>query len=115
MQGLVPEGTAVASSPGVGGDEGREADLQMTKEQFATFIETAKAKENLLMGNLKAVAPEIYGAMIGERDAYMAAGLDNLKFDSTVAVMGIAHVDGVEKNLQANGWVVVPAACPVRG
>merc|ERR1740124_1039697 len=115
MQSMVTEGGVLASSPGSGG--GKDGEPQMTKEQFTSFIETMKAKENvrLLMGNLKAVAPEIYGAMIGERDAYMAAGLNNLnQFDSTVAVMGIAHVDGVEKNLQANGWVVVPATCPMR-
>jgi len=60
------------------------------------------------MANLKSVAPEVYQAMVGERDLYMANGLDRLnQFDSIVAVMGIAHVDGVEGILQERGWVEV--------
>jgi pheromone shutdown protein TraB len=43
--------------------------------------------------------------MLTERDAYMARGLDAInEFDVTVAVMGIAHQDGVERNLQTFGW-----------
>jgi len=79
----------------------------MTKEEFSYFVETIKAKENvkMLMANLKSVAPEVYQAMVGERDLYMANGLDRLnQFDSIVAVMGIAHVDGVEGILQERGW-----------
>lgn len=117
MKGLLPEGVALASSPGVASSGAGVDDPELSKEQFASFIEVMKAKENvrLLMGNLKAVAPEIYNAMVGERDEYMASGLDKLnQFESTVAVMGIAHVDGVERYLKANGWVEVPASCPLR-
>lgn len=83
---------------------------EMSKEEFSYFVETIKAKDNvkMLMANLKSVAPEVYQAMVGERDLYMANGLDRLnQFDSIVAVMGIAHVDGVEGILQERGWVEV--------
>jgi pheromone shutdown protein TraB len=87
---------------------------EMSKDEFTYFVETIKAKENvkMLMANLKSVAPEIYQAMVGERDLYMANGLDRLdEFDSIVAVMGIAHVDGVETILKSRGWVEVKNPC----
>ena len=64
------------------------------------------------MGQLKRVAPEIYQALVAERDAYMANGLDKLNaFPVIVAVMGIAHVDGVETYLKARGWTPVKLKC----
>jgi len=107
MKGLLTEGVVVASRPEtVGGANGVGEETEMSREQFASFIEAMKARENvrLLMGNLRAVAPEIFMAMVGERDDYMGLGLDSLnQFESTVAVMGIAHVDGVEKTLRDRG------------
>jgi len=95
MKGLLTEGVVVASRPEtVGGANGVGEETEMSREQFASFIEAMKARENvrLLMGNLRAVAPEIF------------MGLDSLnQFESTVAVMGIAHVDGVEKTLRDRG------------
>ena len=73
-----------------------------------------KTKENvkLIMDNFKIQAPEIHYALVGERDLFMATGLDMLEtFDSTVAVMGLAHVDGVETNLQKKGWLPIPIKC----
>ncbi|CAM9490292.1 unnamed protein product [Ascophyllum nodosum] len=50
-------------------------------------------------------APELYSAMIGERDEVMAVKLMNLEDkQTTVAVVGLAHVDGIEAILTANGW-----------
>jgi hypothetical protein len=99
-------------------DSGKSIDTtgSMTKDEFTYFIETVKAKENvrLLMANLEKAAPEIYNAMVRERDMYMADGLDSLnQFESIVAVMGIAHVDGVERNLKEKGWVEVKYKCNV--
>lgn len=97
-------------------DSGKSIDTtgSMTKDEFTYFIETVKAKENvrLLMANLENAAPEIYNAMVRERDMYMADGLDSLnQFESIVAVMGVAHVDGVERNLKEKGWVEVKYKC----
>jgi pheromone shutdown protein TraB len=97
-------------------DSGKSIDTtgSMTKDEFTYFIETVKAKENvrLLMTNLENAAPEIYNAMVRERDVYMADGLDSLnQFESIVAVMGVAHVDGVERSLKEKGWVEVKYKC----
>ena len=82
-----------------------------------------KAKDNVkkIMGALKSSAPEIYQAMVAERDVFMARGLDELginvkngrSVETTVAVMGMAHVDGVERYLSDNGWKDTSLACPV--
>ena len=93
------------------------SDLQngdMSTEQLRYFVETVKAKDNvrLLMSTLKSVAPEIYQAMVAERDLFMGTGLDGLdQFESIVAVMGIAHIDGVENTLKSKGWIEIKPSC----
>ena len=97
-------------------------DVYISKTEFTDFVETMKARENVkaIMGALKKSAPEIYMAMVAERDEYMANGLDQLdvtlagkKVDSTCAVVGMAHVDGIEKILAARGWKQLTYPCPV--
>jgi pheromone shutdown protein TraB len=78
-----------------------------SKEDMRGFIETLKTKEMVdrLMNTWKSFAPEAYTVMIKERDDYMSVGLDKLSpFKTVVAVMGLAHVDGVTRNLEAMGW-----------
>ncbi|KAL7489034.1 hypothetical protein ACHAW6_014614 [Cyclotella cf. meneghiniana] len=95
--------------------------VAIDKAEFQTFVETMKAKDNVkkIMGALQSTAPEIYEAMVAERDVYMGQGLDelgkNLNGDvgSTVAVMGMAHVDGVERYLASKGWMPMSYPCPV--
>lgn len=105
--------------PDNAGDPSRLANEDLKDEdvrkELTQYVETMKAKENvqLLMGELKRLAPELYTALVAERDLYMANGLDTLnQFSSIVAVMGIAHVDGVENNLRSRGWEPVPLTCP---
>eukprot|EP00566_Odontella_aurita_P012833 CAMPEP_0113546886 /NCGR_PEP_ID=MMETSP0015_2-20120614/12052_1 /TAXON_ID=2838 /ORGANISM="Odontella" /LENGTH=475 /DNA_ID=CAMNT_0000447385 /DNA_START=67 /DNA_END=1494 /DNA_ORIENTATION=- /assembly_acc=CAM_ASM_000160 len=89
---------------------------KMTKDQLSAYVETVKARENVrvIMSQLKLNAPELYQAMVAERDSYMARGLDSLdKYGTTVAVMGIAHVDGVEGNLIERGWEQI-SVCPAK-
>eukprot|EP00970_Alexandrium_tamarense_P020115 scaffold14864_cov407-Alexandrium_tamarense.AAC.2 len=70
------------------------------------------------MKALEKTAPEIYQAMVAERDVYMARGLDELsvnvngKVDNTVAVVGMAHVDGIERYLASQGWQALSYPCP---
>ena len=93
-----------------------DSDATDYKEQFSMYVENMKAKENVkvLMGQLKRTAPELYQAMVGERDEYMGNGLNRLSiFPNIVAVMGMAHVDGVEHYLQDRGWKPVPLMCKV--
>ncbi|KAL7466758.1 hypothetical protein ACHAXS_007040 [Conticribra weissflogii] len=105
---------------------GIDPSMSIDKQEFNTFVETMKAKENVkkIMNALKATAPEIYEAMVAERDVYMARGLDELdvslggngkSVDTTVAVMGMAHVDGVEKYLAEKGWREMRYPCTIGG
>jgi len=91
-------------------------DMSLSKDQLADYVETIKNKENvkIIMANLKAIAPELYNAMVAERDEFMAEGLNSLnQFRSIVSVIGIAHLDGVESNLIRQGWTKVELSCPV--
>lgn len=111
MKQLVPDNDALLTP---GKEDLKDAAF---RQEFSGFVETMKAKQNvkLLMGELKKVAPELYQAMVAERDFYMANGLDTLnQFPQIVAVMGIAHVDGVEENLRQRGWRPVTPKCPRR-
>ena len=40
--------------------------------------------------------PPLYDALIAERDAYMARSLLGAEGSRVVAVVGLAHVDGIE-------------------
>ncbi|CAJ1949781.1 unnamed protein product [Cylindrotheca closterium] len=85
------------------------------RQDFSDFVETVKQKDKVrqIMGQLKRVAPEIHTALLTERDAYMAAGLNGLdEIESIVAVVGIAHVDGIEQSLAMNGWKPASLRCP---
>jgi hypothetical protein len=111
MQELLP--TSPDGAPAVSSDQ----TPAVSKDEFSGFIETMKTRENVrqIMGQLKEVAPQLVNVMLTERDTYMAAGLNTLnQFHSIVAVMGIAHVDGVERNLQNEGWKQVTPRCPPR-
>lgn len=94
-------------SPDMGDEEFRQ--------EMSSYVETMKAKDNVrkIMKELKKAAPAIYAALVEERDIYMGQGLDSLnQFQTTVAVMGIAHMEGVEDTLQRLGWRQVPMKCP---
>ena len=67
------------------------------------------------MKELKQIAPALVQVMLTERDTYMATGLDSLQdYEIVTAVMGLAHQDGVERNLQSFGWKPVKLNCPIR-
>ncbi|CAM9355535.1 unnamed protein product [Ectocarpus sp. 8 AP-2014] len=76
-------------------------------ESINSSLDILKNRETMrkVIGFYKEEAPELYNAMIGERDQVMAANLMNLDGKQvTVAVVGLAHVDGIEGILMANGW-----------
>jgi pheromone shutdown protein TraB len=104
MQELLP-----ASPAGTSPDQAGSA------VDITAFVESMKTRDNVrqIMGQLKEVAPQVVQVMLTERDAYMSAGLNTLnEYHSIVAVMGIAHVDGVERNLTNEGWKQVTPRCP---
>ena len=72
---------------------------------LATSIEKIKDRETIrvLMGGLSKSAPLVYNAMIKERDEYMANNLLISDFNSIVAVVGMAHMDGIERTLMERG------------
>lgn len=122
MEKLLPEGMKNQLDQSSIGGDGSSGDVAIDRGEFNTFIETMKAKENVktIMKGLQSVAPEIYEAMVAERDVYMGRGLDELGLtlkdksaDNTVAVMGMAHVDGVETYLASKGWKELTYPCPV--
>lgn len=89
--------------------------LTVVKTNLSSFVENLKTRENVskIMNELREQAPYMVSAMLDERDAYMAAGLDILEDKPvTCAVLGIAHLDGVERNLKAKGWKITHANCP---
>ncbi len=117
LQELVPssmQGNMIAGAGGGGSNAMGDLSNEEFREEFSTFVETMKSKENVqkIMGQLQRVAPFLYDALVGERDAYMAAGLNGLnELETIVAVVGIAHVNGIEGNLQSNGWMQASPMC----
>jgi pheromone shutdown protein TraB len=84
------------------------------KEEVSAFVEAIKNRDRVrsIMSELKKVAPALVQVMLTERDAYMAAGLDSLtQYVVIVAVMGMAHQDGVELNLTSAGWKQLKPRC----
>ena len=131
MEGLLPEGMkkSLEQQSANGGRGGNPiGDESMTrvgalvsKQDLNSFVETMKAKDNIkkIMSALRTTAPEIYDAMVAERDVYMGQGLDELTLvggrsvDRTVAVVGMAHVDGIERYLASKGWTEMRYPCPI--
>jgi pheromone shutdown protein TraB len=114
LQALVPSSKAGKMVP-IGTQTGDVVDDdERFRQEFSSFVETMKTKENvrMIMGQLKRLAPFLYEALVSERDAYMAAGLNGLnELTTIVAVVGIAHVDGIEANLSMNGWKQASPSC----
>ena len=84
------------------------------KAAFAAYVEKLKDRRSIakVMGKLNEVAPALVQVMLTERDAFMATGIDTLNdFECMVAVMGLAHLDGVERNLKQRGWRQVRPKC----
>jgi TraB/PrgY/gumN family len=109
MKELVPSSIVDSS----GKTTGDLSDAQF-RDEFSTFVETMKTKDNVkkIMGQLQKTAPALYKALVSERDAYMAAGLNGLNdYAVIVTVVGIAHVDGIEANLEENGWKPCSPRC----
>jgi pheromone shutdown protein TraB len=83
-----------------------EAELADDKESLTKTIEALKERRTVraLMATLKESLPEVHAALIAERDAFMANSLLQAKGRNTVAVVGMAHMDGIEANLGDTGF-----------
>jgi TraB/PrgY/gumN family len=86
------------------------------KRELSDYVEQMKSRETVrtIVQELNTVAPEVVRVMLTERDVYMANGLHTLRrsYPQVVAVMGLAHIDGVERHLQSLGWTPVQLSCP---
>ena len=89
----------------------------LSKEEFQGFVEQRKTKEstNEFMREMRKAAPDLYNALVGERDVFMGRGMNVLLssssqqtggklLDTIVAVIGLGHIDGVGKELRSLGW-----------
>ena len=107
---------------------------ELSNEDMALFVERMKTKETTMdiMEEMQKAAPELHQALVGERDVYMARGMD-IVFSSSlssflplppslslspsslqtmVAVIGLGHVSGVGKELETLGWrKFIPPQC----
>jgi pheromone shutdown protein TraB len=77
-------------------------------DQFCEFVETTKTVDASmqLMDTFKKEVTDVWNAMVGERDVYMARGLNALpsQFQTVVAVMGVGHLNGVLHSLKGMHW-----------
>ena len=97
-------------------DKNGNTDPTQFKRELSDYVEQMKSRDTVrtIIQELNTMAPEVVRVMLTERDAYMANGLHTLRqsYPKVVAVMGLAHIDGVERNLQRLGWKPVQLSCP---
>jgi len=105
----------------------------LSNEELALLVEGMKTKETTIdiMKEIQRAAPELYQALVGERDLIMARGM-NASFSPSmssilppksmslspssirtmVAVIGLGHLSGVGRELKSLGWRKFnPAQC----
>ena len=105
-----------------------ETSKELSPEKFAFFVERMKTKETTMefMQEIQTAAPELYGALVGERDVFMGRAMDTLFSSSSslslgsnnpimermVSVVGLGHMQGIGKELKSLGWIhFVPSQC----
>ncbi|CAM9652056.1 unnamed protein product, partial [Phaeothamnion confervicola] len=68
---------------------------------LAVWVERLKQRKvvRATMAVVKENVPEVYAAMVGERDEFMANSIRQSGGTRVVAVVGMAHLDGLERNL----------------
>ena len=85
-------------------------------DEFREFVESMKTVDTTtqLMDTFRQEVPDVWKAMVGERDVYMARGLNALpsQFQTVVAVMGLGHLKGVAQSLKGMRWSALAKPCP---
>ena len=92
----------------------QDPNANISKEQIADFVEKLKTRKalDLVMSTLQREAPGIYQAMIGDRDLYMANSIAGQRDSKImVAVCGMAHLSGIERNLAKKGFSIISRKC----
>jgi len=87
------------------------------KNSVTGAIETIKTRSTVkeLVNDLRESLPNIYSALIDERDEYMTQSLLSRLSEQprsapqrVVAVVGMAHEDGIARRLAARGFAPAP-------
>jgi hypothetical protein len=91
---------------------------EFNRENVLSTMAVLKQRDNVreLTAYLKAEVPALYEALIAERDAHMANVLLNSDGRRLVAVVGLAHVDGIAANIVRRAGareLSRPAACTI--
>lgn len=97
-------------------DLGIEISDEMDAASIMSLVDKLKTRSALskIMGIVKEEAPTIYKAMIGDRDLYMSKSIISVPSDckTLVAVCGMAHMPGIEENLQKlGGFTLIARKC----
>lgn len=90
------------------------------QEDLSVFVEGMKQKAvvNRLMSVIQQELPQVYAALVGERDVYMARAINEIDQSQVlVGVVGLAHVAGMERYLTSSvvsggGFHSVKRNCP---
>ena len=108
------ENFEAALSPALAGELTGTVDVA-SRDSVASTVELVKKRETVrtIVAALEANAPALYDALVDSRDAYMAASLlDRLGAagpgQRVVAVVGMAHEDGIARRLAARGFAPAP-------
>ena len=91
----------------------RDADMTGSDaQQLANTVEALKERQNIrrIMGSLQASLPEVYQALIGERDVFMTSSILKAGGQRAVAVVGMAHMDVIETALSSKGYTPAPVS-----
>jgi pheromone shutdown protein TraB len=88
------------------------------KASVTSAIETIKTRSTVeeLVKDLREALPNIYSALVDERDEYMTQSLLTRLSEEprsapqrVVAVVGLAHEDGISQRLARAGYAAAPA------
>ncbi|KAJ8603210.1 hypothetical protein CTAYLR_003828 [Chrysophaeum taylorii] len=88
------------------------------EDSLTASIELMKTRQNVraIVGQLKDLAPELYEAILVERDDVIAsnliAAINDARPRAVVAVVGMAHEDGIEARLKKKGFREVFTSTP---
>jgi len=84
------------------------------KQLALSTIERMKQRDTLnnILSVVKDEVPLVYSALIGERDEYMANSIANTNGNVALGVVGMAHMNGIEKYLIQKGYTIIKRNCP---
>lgn len=93
---------------------GMDDSALLQRDTLALYVERIKQRGALdsLLQAVREEAPAVYAALIGERDLFLADSIDGARADALVAVVGIAHMSGIERALGERGFTLLRSNCP---